>query len=137
MCTRRTEFLLLDYWFFTLQLLISFVLSILEIHTRTQFKTSYDNTEFIFESNGAISFPVLLEIVMPTQQQKALYCTHSLAIGIERKHLLLDISRCVGCTWLSWHFLVWQTIYGMNNDGRLYGLGKHKEEHNTSSSSSS
>lgn len=53
--------------------------------------------------------------------------THSLPIGIERKHLLLDISRCVECTWLSWHFLVLQTIYDMNNVGRLYGPGKHKK----------
>lgn len=34
--------------------------------------------------------------------------THFLPIGIERNHLLLDIWRCVVCTWFSWHFLVWQ-----------------------------
>lgn len=68
MSSRRIEFLLgLTTGFSLPQLVISFYL--------TKFKTSYDNMELVFKSNGAISFPA----------GPKLLCLHTLFTNWDRK----------------------------------------------------
>lgn len=88
-------FALLDYWFFTSSagdLFLSLV------HTQN---SKLPTT--IWNSFSRVTEPFHFRLA-----RNCCAYTHFLPIGIERNHLLLDIWRCVVCTWFSWHFLVWQ-----------------------------